>query len=104
MSALLPTPHDLDNIQTADRCSRARMDRAYRAIVRFPWLVLAVVAAVTVVLGAGTSRLRVDSSVGTLLPSGDPGEAFYAQVVEKFGNDEIDIIGVLAPDVLSAST
>ncbi len=80
------------------------MDAAYRAIIRFPWLVLAVVAVVTVVLGSGTSRLRVDSSVSTLLPRDDPGQALYAQVIERFGNDEIDIIGVLAPDVLSAST
>jgi hydrophobe/amphiphile efflux-3 (HAE3) family protein len=80
------------------------MDAAYRAIVRFPWLILVVVAAVTVVLGAGTARLRVDSSVGTLLPEHDPGQAFYEEVTRKFGNDEIDIIGVLAPDVLSAQT
>lgn len=80
------------------------MDAAYRAIVRFPWLVLAVVVVVTVVLGSGAARLRIDSSVGTLLPSGDPGQALYAQVVERFGSDEVDIIGVLAPDVLSAAT
>lgn len=79
-------------------------DAAYRAIVRFPWLVLAVVAVVTVLLGSGVRHLRVDSSVGTLLPRDDPGQALYAQVIERFGNDEIDIIGVLAPDVLSAST
>lgn len=80
------------------------MDAAYRAIIRFPWLVLAVVAVVTVVLGSGMARLRVDSSVSTLLPREDPGQALYAQVIERFGNDEIDIIGVLAPDVLAAST
>jgi hydrophobe/amphiphile efflux-3 (HAE3) family protein len=80
------------------------MDAAYRAIVRFPWLVLAVVAAVTVVLGAGTARLRVDSSVATLLPENDPSAALYEQVTQKFGNDEVDIVGVLAPDVLSAQT
>ncbi len=80
------------------------MDAAYRAIVRFPWLVLAVVAAVTVVLGAGAMHLRVDSSVSTLLPRDDPGQRLYAQVVERFGNDEVDIIGVLASDVLAAST
>ncbi|MCC6763720.1 MAG: MMPL family transporter [Deltaproteobacteria bacterium] len=79
-------------------------DAAYRAIIRFPWLVLAVVAVVTVLLGAGARHLRVDSSVGTLLPRDDPGQALYAQVIERFGNDEIDIVGVLAPDVLSAST
>jgi hydrophobe/amphiphile efflux-3 (HAE3) family protein len=80
------------------------MDAAYRAIVRFPWLVLVVVAVMTLVLGSGVARLRVDSSVSTLLPRDDPGQELYAQVVERFGNDEIDIIGVLAPDVLSAST
>lgn len=80
------------------------MDAAYRVIVRFPWLVLAVVAAVTVVLGAGARHLRVDSSVSTLLPRDDPGQQLYAQVVERFGNDEVDIIGVLAPDVLSPTT
>lgn len=79
-------------------------DAAYRAIIRFPWLVLAVVAVVTVLLGSGVRHLRVDSSVATLLPRDDPGQALYAQVIERFGNDEIDIIGVLAPDVLSAST
>src|SRR5678815_2883558 len=103
MAALLATAYDLDNLGSTDECSR-RMDAAYRAIVRFPWLVLAVVAVVTVLLGSGVAHLRVDSSVGTLLPRGDPGQALYAQVIERFGNDEIDIIGVLAPDVLSAST
>ena len=81
-----------------------RMDGAYRAIVRFPWVVLAAVAVVTLVLGAGTAHLRVDSSVGTLLPRDDPGAKLYAQVVERFGNDEVDIIGVLAPDVLAPAT
>lgn len=80
------------------------MDAAYRAIVRLPWLILAVVAVVTVVLGAGTAHLRVDSSVATLLPENDPSAALYEQVVQKFGNDEVDIVGVLAPDVLSAQT
>src|SRR6187200_2449879 len=104
MGALLATPYDLDNLRTGGECSRALMDVAYRAIVRFPWLILAVVAAVTVVLGAGTAHLRVDSSVATLLPEHDPGQALYSEVIRKFGNDEIDIVGVLAPDVLSAQT
>ena len=80
------------------------MDAAYRAIVRMPWLVLAVVVVVTIALGSGVARLRVDSSVSTLLPREDPGQKLYAQVVERFGNDEVDIIGVLAPDVLAPAT
>jgi len=80
------------------------MDRVYRAIVTAPRLVVALVAAITIVLGVGALRLRVDSSVETLLPKGDPGKRFYDEIVARFGNDEIDIIGVVAEDVLAPST
>ncbi|MBI3767752.1 MAG: MMPL family transporter [Deltaproteobacteria bacterium] len=80
------------------------MNAAYRAIVRSPWLVVAVVAAATVVLGLGALRLRVDSSVTTLLPRGDPAKQRYDEVVERFGADEVDIIGVIADDALAPAT
>src|SRR3990172_1117826 len=80
------------------------MDAAYRAIVRAPWLVLVVVAAITAALALGALRLRVDSSVSTLLPRGDPAEQFYDSIVERFGDDEIDVIGIVADDVLAATT
>src|SRR6267142_254053 len=80
------------------------MDGVYRAIVRAPRLVVAIVAAITIVLGIGALRLRVDSSVETLLPKGDPGKRFYDEIVSRFGNDEIDIIGVVADDVLAPET
>src|SRR5437868_10211955 len=81
-----------------------RMNAAYRAILRAPWLVVAAIAAVTIVLGLGALRLRVDSSVTTLLPSGDPAKQRYDEVVERFGADEVDIIGVIADDVLASAT
>ncbi len=77
---------------------------AYRAIVRAPWLVVAVVAGVTVVLGLGALQLRVDSSVGTLLPTGDPAKQTYDEVIARFGADEIDIIGIVSDDVLAPET
>src|SRR5882672_5759659 len=80
------------------------MEAAYRAIVRSPWLVVAVVAALTDVLGLGALRLRVDSSVTTLLPSGDPAKQHYDEVVQRFGADEVDIIGIIADDVLAPAT
>ena len=80
------------------------MERLYATIVRWPWLVLTAVTIVTVVLGAGALHLRVDSSVDTLLPRHDPGKAFYDTIVERFGNDEVNIIGIVADDVLAAST
>jgi hydrophobe/amphiphile efflux-3 (HAE3) family protein len=80
------------------------MNAAYRTIVGRPWLVLAVVAAVTAVLGAGAACLRIDSSVATLLPRNDPGKAFYDAVVERFGNDEVNIVGIVADDVLAPTT
>lgn len=80
------------------------MNAAYRAIVRAPWLVVAVVAGATVVLGLGALRLRVDSSVSTLLPRGDPAKQTYDEVVARFGADEVDIIGIVADDVLAPAT
>jgi len=80
------------------------MNAAYRAIVRAPWLVVAVVAGATIVLGLGALRLRVDSSVTTLLPRGDPAKQRYDEVVERFGADEVDIIGIVADDVLAPET
>jgi hydrophobe/amphiphile efflux-3 (HAE3) family protein len=80
------------------------MDAVYRAIVRSPWLVVALVAAATVVLGLGAVRLRVDSSVATLLPRGDPAKRFYDEIVARFGAEEVDIIGVVADDVLAPAT
>lgn len=90
--------------RVADARARVRIDAAYRAIVRLPWLVVALVAAVTVVLGLGAVNLRVDSSVGTLLPRGDPAKQFYDEVVARFGAEEVDIIGVVADDVLATAT
>jgi hydrophobe/amphiphile efflux-3 (HAE3) family protein len=80
------------------------MDGVYRTIVRMPRLVVAIAAAITIVLAIGALRLRVDSSVETLLPKGDPGKRFYDEIVSRFGNDEIDIIGVVADDVLAPET
>jgi predicted RND superfamily exporter protein len=80
------------------------MNAAYRAIIRSPWLVVAVVAGATIVLGLGALHLRVDSSVTTLLPRGDPAKQRYDEVVERFGADEVDIIGIVADDVLAPET
>src|SRR3954465_9289667 len=83
---------------------RPTMDGVYRAIVRAPRLVVAIVAAITVVFAIGALRLRVDSWVATLLPRGDPSKQFYDDVVARFGNDEVDVIGVVADDVLAPET
>ncbi len=80
------------------------METVYRAIVYRPWLVLSLVAIATALAAVGAVGLRVDSSVSTLLPSGDPGEAFYKETVARFGNDEVDIIGIVADDVLAPPT
>src|SRR3954452_9204454 len=80
------------------------MDGVYRAIVRAPRLVVAIVAGITVVFAVGALRLRVDSSVATLLPRGDPSKQFYDEVVARFGNDEVDVIGVVGDDVLAPQT
>jgi predicted RND superfamily exporter protein len=47
----------------------------------------------------GELRLYVDPSINRLLPAGDPDVAFYETVRERFGNDEIVLVALEAPDV-----
>jgi Predicted exporters of the RND superfamily len=46
----------------------------------------------------------LDSSLSTLLPANDPAKRFYDQVVRRFGSDDINVIGIVAPDVFTPET
>ena len=76
------------------------------AIVRRPWIVLALLAVVTA--GAGASLLRldpvgialtIDPSTEPLLPTGDPGVAIYRNAVRDFGGDQLFVIAMECDDV-----
>jgi len=78
----------------------------FRLVARRPRAVLLATALLTLAaaqgivdLRTGEPRLWVDPSIDRLLPEGDPDVAFYEHVREVFGNDEIVLATLEAPDV-----
>ncbi len=69
-----------------------------------PRITLAVMLAITAVLGFYASRIRVDSSIENLLPADDPDKHYYNDVKAVFGDEEISVIGVFADDIFVPST
>ncbi len=80
------------------------MNRMARWLVRHPLGVLAGMLAVTVVLGWFALGLRIESSLESVLPAGDPQVFYYEQVRQKFGSDDVGVIGVRSDDLFSAGT
>lgn len=72
--------------------------------LRAPRLTLAVMLAITGVLGLFAWSIDVDSSIENLLPSDDPDRVYYNDVRQTFGNEEITVIGVFAADVFTPAT
>src|SRR3989454_12066181 len=68
---------------------------------------LAVVAAnvvVTAVLGLYALHIRIENSLESMLPAGDPKVAYYNATRALFGSDDVGVIGVRADDVFAPST
>src|SRR5262245_24053884 len=80
------------------------MDRFARWLARRPLPALVAIALVTVLLGIPASRLRIENSLESVLPAGDPAVEYYNQTRAAFGSDDIAVVGVLADDVFAAST
>jgi predicted RND superfamily exporter protein/CRP-like cAMP-binding protein len=72
--------------------------------LRAPRATLAVMLAITAVLGFWARTIRVDSSIEELLPLHDPDRAYYEETVATFGNEEVIVIGVFADDVFAPAT
>jgi predicted RND superfamily exporter protein/CRP-like cAMP-binding protein len=84
------------------------MERVARAIAGHPRLVLAAVAAVTLVsltqlidLRSGALRLHLDASLDRLLPRGDAELAFETRTRRLFGQRDALLVGLVADDVFS---
>ena len=75
-----------------------------RWMVRHPILCLAANLAITVVLGYFALGIRIESSLSSVLPAGDPQIAYYAKVRETFGSDDVAVVGVRADNIFAPST
>jgi len=83
---------------------RAPMDALRRWIVGHPRVVVAMTLAVTAVLGAFAVRVRIESSLESVLASGDPAIGYYEEIRRLFGGDDVGVIGVRADDLFSPAT
>ena len=73
-------------------------------MARRPIIPLAANVLMTLVLGWFALQIRVESSLASVLPEGDPSIAYYAKVRETFGSDDVAVVGVRADDIFADST
>ena len=62
-------------------------------------LVALFVLLVTLVTGSGMLKLQVDTSVDSLIPTGDPSRLVYQRIMGEFGTDNKTIIYIRDPDL-----
>jgi uncharacterized protein len=86
----------------------ALLDRYVRWLVRRAWLVLGVVAVLTVLVGSGMRHLRTEFNVESSLPAGHPFVQIDQAIRKQFGGRRTVIIAVIPdegdvwrPEVLS---
>jgi predicted RND superfamily exporter protein len=75
-----------------------------RWLVDHAFLVVGLNLLVTVVLGVYAPRIRIESSVTSILPAGDPEVSYYENVRATFGSDDVGVIGVGTDDVFATAT
>lgn len=68
---------------------------------------LALIVALTAVLGVGATGVRIEDSVESMLLQDDPDRAYYQHFLERFGSDELVVVAAharrpLAPETLEA--
>jgi predicted RND superfamily exporter protein len=80
------------------------MDAVARWLVRNPRRVLALNLALTVLLGVYAVRIRIESTLESVLPAGDPEVAYYAAIRATFGSDDVAVVGMRADDLFAPAT
>ena len=73
-------------------------------LVRHPYAFLLGNLIITLILGSFALRVRIESSLSSVLPAGDPQIEYYAKVRETFGSDDVAVVGVRADDIFARPT
>src|SRR5882724_11045495 len=81
-----------------------RMDAFARWLVRHPVVVLVANFVVTAILAVYAVHIRVESSIQSVLPKGDPYTEYYEKVKRVFGGDNVAVVGVRCDDLFAATT
>jgi len=77
------------------------MERFARWLVAHPRPVVAANLAVTALLGVFALQVRIENSLESVLPHGDPAVAYYEHVRKLFGSDDVAVIGMRTDDLLA---
>ena len=80
------------------------MDAFARWLARHALVVVAVNVALTLVLAVDALRLRMENSLESMLPAGDPQVEYYNATRAIFGSDDVGVVGVRADDVFAPDT
>src|SRR5207247_672058 len=80
------------------------MDAFARWLTRLPLAGVVANLAVTAVLGLYAFHIRIENSLESMMPAGDPKVAYYNATRALFGSDDVGVIGVRADDVFAPST
>jgi predicted RND superfamily exporter protein len=75
------------------------VEKLARLLGRRPRTWLAVLSLATLAAAAGIPQVRFDSSLESLTVPDDPARAFYAEIKEVFGSEEIGVVLLLHDDV-----
>ncbi|MGH7899394.1 MAG: efflux RND transporter permease subunit, partial [Candidatus Binatia bacterium] len=77
------------------------MSALARWLVRRPLLFLLANLLITAALGYFALGIRIESSLSSVLPEGDPAIEYYAKIRETFGSDDVAVVGMRADDVFA---
>src|SRR5215510_5300903 len=80
------------------------MDAFARWLARHALAVVVANLVVTAAFGLYALHVRIENSLESMLPAGDPKVAYYNATRALFGSDDVGVIGVRADDVFARST
>ncbi len=81
------------------------MDRYIGLVLKRPVIVLVAFFIVTVILGAGMTKLQFDTTISTLLPTSDPEYKYYDRIKEIYGGcDAFVILSVTDENLFHSDT
>jgi len=80
------------------------MERFGRWLAAHPLVVVLANVVVTLVLGLWAVQVRIENSLESMLPAGDPKVEYYNATRAIFGSDDVGVIGVRAADVFAPAT
>lgn len=78
------------------------MERFARAVIRWRFVVFAVVLAITAASACFIFDLQADDDVMQFLPQNDPDVVLFRRVNARFGGLDVAIVGLEAPDLFTA--